>query len=438
MKLVILLSLACLASSFKQEEPAEVPAAAAAAASSGLRWLMGQQEPDRGWGVDTARAVMAAALVNDSALAGPDRQLTRQQLEINALADLWRHHDYPLTAARLAEYLLALVSLCGDVRHFHGRDLTAVLQHQRDPLDYESALVVLATCAAGAPVRRRSFGRLLAITSASGSLHGTDTLALSVLALRCVADNENKHVDRHLGTPLATLVARQEADGSFGNFHSTLLAIQALRSEGVAAGWSWARAVSYLLSRQQSDGSFGDVRDTAEVLPTLAGRSLLAVADLPCHRQRGDAAALAGADEHEPRPAKELPSIDRSVNSSLASAPRLMNVTLWLWIGVDVSQSFSCRLAVPENTSLFDCMKLAAERDSRFQFSAEAWPNGHYVHTIAGRHERADGYHFWLLYRLAGRPDPARPPTGRQLFTAGVDNLYPNEDEHVLFWYKDL
>ena len=65
-----------------------------------------------------------------------------------------------------------------------------------------------------------SEGRILPIS---------DTLALSVLALRCVAETSSRSVERHLKGPVSALVTRQEADGGFGNFHSTLLAVQASR-----------------------------------------------------------------------------------------------------------------------------------------------------------------------------------------------------------------
>lgn len=59
-------------------------------------------------------------------------------------------------------------------------------------------------------------------------------------------------------------------------------------------------------------------------------------------------------------------------------------------------------------------MQMAADIDPRFEFSASEWPNGHYVHTLAGCREEPMGYHYWLLYRLPEQPDAANPP-GNQL-----------------------
>lgn len=55
-------------------------------------------------------------------------------------------------------------------------------------------------------------------------------------------------------------------------------------------------------------------------------------------------------------------------------------------------------------------MKIAAEADPRFEFSASIWPNGHYVHTVGGHRDQYIGFHFWLLFRIPFMPDPANPP----------------------------
>lgn len=59
-------------------------------------------------------------------------------------------------------------------------------------------------------------------------------------------------------------------------------------------------------------------------------------------------------------------------------------------------------------------MQMAAEQNPKFKFEASEWPNGHYVHTLAGHKEEPMGYHYWLLYRLPETPDPTSPP-GNQL-----------------------
>lgn len=50
------------------------------------------------------------------------------------------------------------------------------------------------------------------------------------------------------------------------------------------------------------------------------------------------------------------------------------------------------------------------ELDPHYAFESSEWPNGHYVHSIAGYKEEPMGYHYWLLYRLPELPDPQAPP----------------------------
>ncbi|TGZ52929.1 Uncharacterized protein DBV15_12545 [Temnothorax longispinosus] len=83
-------------------------------------------------------------------------------------------------------------------------------------------------------------------------------------------------------------------------------------------------------------------------------------------------------------------------------------------------------------------MLLAASMSPHFQFTASEWPNGHYVHTLAGYKEEPMSYHYWLLYRLPSPPEPSSPPGNQLVAPGGVDNLQISEGEHYLFWYKKL
>uniref|UniRef100_A0A336N887 CSON008769 protein n=1 Tax=Culicoides sonorensis TaxID=179676 RepID=A0A336N887_CULSO len=85
-----------------------------------------------------------------------------------------------------------------------------------------------------------------------------------------------------------------------------------------------------------------------------------------------------------------------------------------LWVGTNVTEVITMTLTSPKNTSFFKAMIQAAEIDSRFSFDAREWPNGHYVHTLAGKKEEPRGYNFWILYRLPEYPEISSPP-GNQL-----------------------
>lgn len=78
-------------------------------------------------------------------------------------------------------------------------------------------------------------------------------------------------------------------------------------------------------------------------------------------------------------------------SSAEESEPRNVSYTYTLWLGTNVTESFSLSLISPRNTSFFRAMNQAAEIDSRFGFEAREWPNGHYVHTLAGKKEEPRG-----------------------------------------------
>lgn len=77
-----------------------------------------------------------------------------------------RHRETPVSSRQLAEYTLALVSLCKDPRRFHGHDLVGALLHREPAHAQELALASLAACSAGARARRRHIRRLLDAASA--------------------------------------------------------------------------------------------------------------------------------------------------------------------------------------------------------------------------------------------------------------------------------
>jgi len=95
-------------------------------------------------------------------------------------------------------------------------------------------------------------------------------------------------------------------------------------------------------------------------------------------------------------------------------------------------------MAIPVNTTFFEAMKIAAETDPNFEFSSTLWPNGHYIHTIAGHREQAIGFHFWLLFRTTFMPDPNVPPPLTNVAPAGVDDMFPENGDYYLFWFKDV
>lgn len=103
----------------------------------------------------------------------------------------------------------------------------------------------------------------------------------------------------------------------------------------------------------------------------------------------------------------------------VTTIPQMVNVSYTLWVGTN--ETYHLTVTVPKNETFYGVMMLAAEMSPHFQFSASEWPNGHYVHTLAGYKEEPMSYHYWLLYRLPTPPDLASPP-GNQLVAPGGQN----------------
>lgn len=77
----------------------------------------------------------------------------------------FRHHEIPIAPPKLAQYCLALSSLCIDPRQFHGHDLIGTLQHHEAVQDLEFAYSTMAACSARAHVRKKQIRRLLDIAN---------------------------------------------------------------------------------------------------------------------------------------------------------------------------------------------------------------------------------------------------------------------------------
>lgn len=106
------------------------------------------------------------------------------------------------------------------------------------------------------------------------------------------------------------------------------------------------------------------------------------------------------------------------ITVAVTTTPVLVNVSYTLWVGSNVNETYNLTVTAPKNETFYGVMLLAAEMSPHFQFTASEWPNGHYVHTLAGYKEEPMSYHYWLLYRLPSPPEPSSPP-GNQLVAPG-------------------
>lgn len=438
-----------------------------------LEWVMGRQGREGGWGEDTAHTTLALVLTNASWILDPhdlEARLINTQFELQLVLRLWKHEQAPPTPGHLALNVLALVALCRDPQSFHGRDLVAMLERQEGAgSPFETAFSRLAACSAGRRPRRRHLRALLDLLQHEG-IHSIDTLSVVVMALHCAEAHRHRDLSHHIDRAVSTLLSQQLPDGSFrSNLHTTALALQALIASGLGGSWNGTLAQEYLLSRQQPDGSFGrSLFDTNAVLPLLAGRTLLGASQQPCLRQAYPGeypASWPGSSDSELERynalREALPSganfsavppgghyesfqpfhgdVDNQLQPDVEQqAPSMTNFTYIIWIGSPPAVTYNMTMQVPKNTSFYEAMKLSAELDDRFEFSASHWGNGYYVHTLAGQRERMQGYWFWLLYRLNQPPVPGVKPDNKFVSPTGVMETIPNTGDYMLFWYHKI
>lgn len=400
-----------------------------------LAWLITQREHDWGWRNDTPKVLIALQLAQNEDVSGIlptylETQLSMKQMEVEIVTMLWRHHEVPITPPRLAQYSLALNSLCQDPRQFHGHDLIGTLQHHEPTHDLEFAYSTLAACSARAHVRKKQIRRLLDIANSANN-HNIDTVAMTILALRCIVkDHRHRNLQHSIRRPSISLAKQQQPDGGFGNLYNTALVIQALQDGTSESNTYWNRsiAISYIEARQDPDGAFTDPGLTADVLLALTSRGLGFIRNSDCDKSEND------YENHV-----DLDGLQQSMgNHANDSEIRNVTITYTLWVGTNVTENSTISLIAPRNTSFYNVMQMAMEQDSHYTFEATEWPNGHYVHTIAGFKEEPAGYHYWLLYRLPELPDPSAPPANQLVAPVGVDALLIEEGDHYLFWYKKL
>ncbi|XP_078042775.1 uncharacterized protein CG3556 [Augochlora pura] len=511
----------------------------------GTAWLWSQRDKDAGWGNDTHRVLLVIRLGNlskEDNVAPPvplELQLSSKQMELEIVLLLWRHREVGLSPVRLARYTLALNAMCTDPRQFHGHDLIGTLQHHEPPADYEFALTTLAACNAQAHVRKRQIRRLVDIANAAQD-HNVDTVAMVILALKCIVqDHRHRNLHHFVRTPSIGLAQQQRLDGSFGDLRTTALVMQALEEaeNEPADNWNRSAVLAWLSSQQRPDGSFGgDVKATAEALLGVTPRGLSSIRTLDCGQGLADTSPPrlttigngggnginANGNTNEPTISsnhsevssatlassvnntagngengsngntgvvnnstgnnnssnnnnnnnnnnssssnssnnngnssnsktgntgwKEAIAGNNALNTSNTdsgtivgtTAPVMVNVTYTLWVGSNVNETYNLTVTAPKNETFYEVMLLAAEMSPHFKFVAFEWPNGHYLHTIAGYKEEPLTYHFWLLYRLPSPPDPKSPPGNQLVAPGGVDDLQISEGEHYLFWYRRL
>lgn len=419
------------------------PVGQISALDKATKWLLSKRQENWGWDSDTADAIVALQLANLS-WASKDHlesQLSIKQLELDIALTLWsHHHDSPVRPGRVAKFINALVSVCRNPKSFYGHDLVAMLEHLDTSHPFEYSYVVLTLCTAGnAHIRKKQVRRLYSFVE-SQEVHNHDTLAMTVLALSCVVrEHHNRNLAGYLRKPIKRLKKFQNEDGSFGNIHTSAIATQALLAvaDDNHPDGNLTKAIDHIVQQQQPDGSFGNLLATMSVLPVLAGHYYAHLWNATCREEEqqssdsflsGDQVSLAPA-----KPTGEGPGLLTQTFPTMAiSDSKLVTVKYSLWIGNNITENSTLSIVVPANTSFYEIMKIAAEENEKYEFSASLWPNGHYVHTLSGLKEDRAENHYWLLcLNHNGMENPVFVDTG-------VDDFYPQDGDNIVFWFKKI
>jgi len=447
---IVLVLLAC----FSVQPPHVHSADSAGIIDPAINWLK-HRRWNNGWGLETPRVLLALLRNNDTDVAMNDNavdlstvegHLLRQSFDISLLVFLLKSRDertpslLPTRPGSLAHYALTLAAQCRNPKDIYGQNIMRpiILTNQHPSLPpFTFVYNMLAICAGGGDIIRVDVMRLVKIghTREVDASYNLDMLSMVTLTTACLYESSDKfhYLKDFMESPLKYIASQQREDGSFEyNVATTALAIQALdipRMTGLnySVEWQPDKALEWLESAQLPDGSFGDIFTTTEVLMALSKRGYATFhydkCPDPCCAYAGD---ITTTTESGP--------LDEELQ------PPLIQFTYTLWVGQNRSEVYNLNMKIPVNTSFYEAMLMAAEMDPNFQFSANVWPNGHYIISIGGHPEQYIGFHHWLLFTLPTMPDPRNPPEAvvPNVAAGGVDDLYPANGDFYLFWLKNI
>ncbi|KAI5696022.1 hypothetical protein M8J75_007061 [Diaphorina citri] len=422
-----------------------------------LQYILEQRSRNFDWasGAESAAALTALQLTN----WGPtwERELSAKQLEIDLVLELWRHldptHTYHLShmqPQQLSHYVLALTAMCHDPANFYGYNLIgSLVHHESNASNEELILSSLASCAAGGHIRKRNLRRLLDIPKSvlpGKASYPRELSVYLVLAFKCIIrDHRNRNLDSITKKPIVALANSQEEDGGFGSVHATALAMQAFLDE---PNDLWNRnsdldSASTLISfkplaqaptKAAPPPTSPEPNKKAAKEAKIINDKMLKPKSKPLNGKKNAPETNQIKKGSGQGNAK---SSGKSSGKPEAKSDKVV-VSYSLWVGSNVTAQHSINITTDYNDTFYHVMQMAAENDDNFKFEATEWPNGHYVHTLAGFTEEPNSYHYWLLYRLTQVPDPTHPPGNQLVAPTGVDDLLVENGEHYLFWYKKL
>ncbi|KAG8182060.1 hypothetical protein JTE90_013990 [Oedothorax gibbosus] len=387
--------------------------------SKGVSWLKNQRNAAWGWKESTHRAVVALYLAQGANFNGTDKEedLAAKQLELHMTTAILRNETDPIPSTQLGMYINALLVICHDPRNFYGYNLVQILQDQMEihaneyhPLPY------LALCNANVTISDNTIKKLTSIIeSTSEKSFLTDVQSVAVMALSCISRKGNfSQLESKINQTTNAFKKGQNEDGSFGNIYTTALVIQALLASGKEEDkdWNLNSAIEFLQSQQNVNGSFGDILATTLILPILNAKNLADIANIKCTESL-----------RMPRDGNPVSDIELRLGQK-------MSVKYYLYIGDKMDEIHPIFLRTPNNITVLDVMRLAAEADEKYKFEAQRNAKGKlYIYKIYGISNDPEDGKFWTYFKKAENGTLTTSLTS-------PDKITVQDKDEIIMWYK--
>ncbi|XP_077970796.1 transcobalamin-1-like [Styela clava] len=249
--------------------------------NSAVDRLMELRHPSWGW-TNTPEVVLGLQLSAQNKFYGRRKSLEKMRSEID--------DDYKeMSIGKLAQYILAIQSMCENPRNFDGRNLLKTLEKRirkenPDEQYYSFGLALGTVCVNGGHIKMSVVRNLLKKQNEDGSFgdkHSVDDAAQMILALKCVGSGVRprflmkrvRESIKKLVNFLDSEVKVVEQNTFIGNKYSSPLSALALREADIDSTDTWK-----CKDVMKSLTGF-DVPETEGVLsqriPSLAGNSYL-------------------------------------------------------------------------------------------------------------------------------------------------------------------
>lgn len=376
----------------------------ACAVKKGVQWLLDNRNTEWGWGTrQEAEAIIALHLADDTWFnkKNPESYISVKQMNIDLLVPL--SLDTTLTTylwshGKLAHYILGLKATCQDPRNFYGHNLIEKLEVHVDNSTYyfqnnkfSLSLVVLAICESNEEVKEKYLNMLI---QNSGS-YTTEEASMVLMALSCV----NKSSTMATKEEIEDYIVKKQnsSDGSFGDEHTTGLAIQALIASGRKdIKQNITKGIESLIKMQANgNGIMNNVGSVNQILPALAKKSLVDIGKTPCVS-----------------PTTVAPSTSEpSITITITVVDTLSSHINKTWI-----------VEVPNQVTLYDALIRLQNQNTEFWFTSVLHSFGHSIESINGISTSSENRTYWSLLKAPNIPS-----------RKGVSSVIVNNGDHYIF-----